>query len=134
MVWLFGRKTTQEDETFSPDPGITCEMPARPYRVLRTDLPLYSDSECKMKVKDATLIVLKSEDPKQQLSVQECMPTRKKYEIGQLVRWDLNNKKIWQNCWYKDPDSGSVELAWVQAVEFIGKIVEPGRSDPSLHP
>jgi hypothetical protein len=133
MAWLFGRKTIQTDEAFDPDPGITNEMPARPYRVLHADLPLYSDPECKMKVKDASLIVLKSEDPKQQFAVQECMPTRKKYQIGQLVRWDLNNKEMWQNCWYKDPDSGSITMAWVQAVEFIGKIVESGRSNPSLN-
>ena len=132
MAWLFGRKTIQTEEASEPDPGITNEMPARPYRVLHADLPFYSDPECKIKVKDANLIVLKSEDPKQQFSVQEYMPTRKKYEIGQLVQWDLNSRKIWQNSWYKDPDSGSIEMVWVQAVEFIGKIVEPGLSNPSL--
>ena len=124
MAWLFGRKETQTDEVYDRDPGITHEIPARPYRILRVDLPFYSDPECKMKVKDANIIVLKSEDPKQQHSVQECIPTRKKYEIGQLVKWDLNNKKVWQKCWYKDPESGGTEMVWVQAVEFIGKIVD----------
>ena len=129
MAWLFGRKKTEINEVFESDPGITNQMPARPYRVVRADLPFYSDPECRMKVENANLIVLKSEDPKQQFSVQECMPTRKKYQIGQLVRWDLNNKKIWQSCWYKNPDSDSPEKAWVQAVEFIGKIVETGSSN-----
>ena len=125
MARLFGRKKIELDDDFDPNPGITHEMPARPYSVLHTDLPFYSDPECKMKINDASLIVLKSEDPEQKHSVQECMPTRKKYEIGQLVQWELNNKKIWQNCWYKDPESGTPEKVWVQAVEFIGRIIKP---------
>ena len=47
MAWLFGRKKTETDETFDRDPGITDKMPARPYRILRADLPFYSDPECK---------------------------------------------------------------------------------------
>ena len=124
MAWLFGGKKTELDDDFDPNPGITHEMPARPYRVLRAELPFYSDPECKVKIHDASLIVLKSEDPEQKHSVQECMPTRKKYEIGQLVQWELNNKKIWQNCWYKNPESGAPEKVWVQAVEFIGRIIK----------
>ena len=126
MARLFGGKRTQMEEVLNPDPGVTEEMPARPYRVLRANLPLYSDSECKMRVEDASLIVLESEDPKQQHSVRECMPTRKKYVTGQLVQWNLNNKKVWQNCWYRNPESGAAEMAWVQAVEFIGKVIHAG--------
>ena len=131
MALLFGRKRTQIEEVFNPDPGITDEMPARPYRILRANLALYSDPECKTKVEDVNLIVLESEDPKQQHSVQECMPTRKKYETGQLVQWDLNNKKVWQSCWYRNPESGATEMAWVQAVEFIGKVVRAADTRPS---
>lgn len=131
MAWFLGRKKTQTDEAFDPNPGIIDEMPVRPYRVVHADLPFYADAECKMKVKDANIIVLKSEDPEQQHSVQECMPTRKKYEIGQLVQWDLNNKKIWQSCWYTNPESNATEKAWVQAVEFIGRIVRSGHSNAS---
>ena len=123
MAWLFGRKRRETVEVFDQNPGTIDKMPARPYRVLHADLPFYSDPECKTKVRDANLIVLESEDPKQQHSVRECMPTRKKYESGQLVQWDLNNKKVWQNCWYENPESGAAEMVWVQAVEFIGKIV-----------
>jgi hypothetical protein len=130
MTWLFGRKKTAADDEFDPNPGTMDEIPARPYRVLHADLPFYSDPECKAKVNDASLIVLKTEDPEQNHSVQECMPTRKKYEVGQLVQWDLNNKKIWQTCWYKNPESGAAERLWIQAVEFIGKIVKTGKPTP----
>jgi hypothetical protein len=123
MGLLSGRKRSDVVEAFNPNPECTDRMPARPYRVLHADLPLYSDPECKMRVEDANLIVLRSEDPRQQHQVQECVPTRKKYKSGQVVQWDLNNKKVWQNCWYRNPETGNGEKAWVQAVEFIGKIV-----------
>ena len=123
MAWLFGGKKTRETEIVNPDPGIIHTMPARPYRVLLVDLPLYSDSSCQLKIEDSSLIVLKSEDPEQKHSVEEVMPTRKKYKVGQLVQWDLNNKKVYPNSWYKNPESGEIERAWIQAVEFIGKIV-----------
>ncbi len=131
MAWLFGRGKTKIEKDLDQNPGTIYKMPARPYRVVHTGLPFYSDPECKMKVQDANLIVLQSEDPKQKHPVQECLPTRKKYRIGQLVQWDLNNKKVWQNCWYKNPESGAAEKAWVQAVEFIGKIINAERSNSS---
>ena len=124
MALHSGRKKSEVAEVFDPNPETTHTMPARPYRVLYADLPFYSDSECKGQVDNARLVVLRSEDPKQQHQVQECVPARKKYQAGQLVGWNLNNKQIWQNNWYINPETGKPEMAWIQAVEFTGKIVD----------
>lgn len=132
MGLLSGRKRSDVAEIFDPNPECIDRMPARPYRVLHADLPLYSDPECKTRVEGASLIVLRSEDPKQPHQVQECMPTRKKYKAGQLVRWDLNNKQVWQNCWYRNPETGNAEMAWTQAVEFMGKVVTAVPNTSSL--
>ena len=51
------------------------------------------------------------------------MPTRKMYSAGQLVQWDLDNRQVWQSCWYRNPETAKPEMAWTQAVEFIGRIV-----------
>ncbi len=123
MAWFHGRKKPGINEVFDTDPGITDEMPERPYRVLHADLPFYSDPECKKNVEGANLVVLQSEDPKQTHPVQECIPTRKKYRVGQLVQWDLNKDQIWQNNWFKNPDTGVIEKVWEQAVEFMGKVI-----------
>jgi len=123
MALFSGRKKAEATEVFDPNPGTTERMPMRPYRVLYADLDFCSDPECKTKVEDACLIVLRSEDPKQKHQIQECMPTRKKYQVGQLVEWDLNNNRIWQNCWFRNPETGKAEKAWIQAVEFIGRVV-----------
>ena len=123
MPWIFGRKKPRLSEAFDPNPGVRDTMPARPYRVLYADLPFFSDPECRSQVAEARLIVLRSEDPMQKHQVCECMPTRKKYQPGQLVEWDLDNKRIYQNSWYINPETGAAEKAWVQAVEFIGRVV-----------
>jgi hypothetical protein len=123
MALFSGRKRSEVSEVFDPNPETISTMPARPYRVLYSDLIFYSDPDCKKQVNDARLVVLRSEDPKQQHQVQECMPTRKKYQVGQVVGWDLNNKRIWQDNWYINPETGKAEAAWVQAVEFTGRVV-----------
>jgi hypothetical protein len=124
MALFPGRKSSEVSEVYDPNPEVISTMPARPYRVLYADLAFYSDPECKKPVDGARLVVLRSEDPKQQHQVQECMPARKMYGIGQIVEWDLNNKRIWQNNWYINPETGKAEMAWVQAAEFTGRVVE----------
>jgi hypothetical protein len=56
----------------------------------------------------------------------ECMPTLKEYSRGQILRWDINHKRLWEAAWYLNPDTGAKERAWVQAVEFTGKVVKLG--------
>ena len=123
MLWFFGRRKSQPAEVFDPNPEILQSMPARPYRVLQVDVPFCSDPECQSKIEEASIVILLSEDPKQTHKIRECMPTRKKYQAGQLVNWELDNKKIFQNCWYINPETGAPERAWVQSAEFIGKVV-----------
>jgi hypothetical protein len=117
------RRREKELPPDNPEPEETTSMPARPYRVLHADLPFYSDSKCEKEVQGARLVVLRCEDPEQKQKTIECMPVVKKYQQGQIVTWDLNNKKLWELSWYKNPDSGEVERAWTQSVEFTGKIV-----------
>jgi hypothetical protein len=121
MTEVSGRN--ESSAAFDSNPGFAEKMPARPYRVLLINLPFYSDPECKSQVEGSRLILLKSEDPKQNHQVEEWMPTRMQYQVGQIVQWGLNNKNIWQESWFKNPETGKIEKAWNQAVEFNGKIV-----------
>ena len=119
---LFRRKAIAA--VFDPKPGETSNMPVRPYRVLHPDLLFFSDPECKLEVQGARLVVVRSEDPRQQNHPVECMPTRKHYEKDQLLRWEINPKIQWEDAWYVNPESGIKEKAWVRAVEFIGLVVK----------
>ncbi len=125
---LLGQK--KKEEFFSPVPEVQHEMPTRPYRVLHANLPFYSDPECRNEVKDARLVVLKCEDPRQELKPIECMPSRKEYAQGQILRWDINPKRMWESAWYRNPDSDAIEKAWAQAVEFLGVVVVIEKNHP----
>ncbi len=113
----------QPEVPFDPNPGIADFMPVRPYRVLRADLPFYSDPHCKSEIQGARLIILRCEDPRQKHETTECMPTLKKYRDGQLVLWEINPKQQWEQAWYVNPGTGQREKAWSLAVEFNGRVV-----------
>jgi hypothetical protein len=108
---------------FDPNPGQTDIMPAIPHRVLYASLPCYSDPECKQQIPDATIVVLQALDPDDPTQEIDVAPTRRHYKAGQIVEWDLSNKKLWEKSWYRNPDSGQIEQAWNFHVEFIGRVV-----------
>lgn len=118
---LSGRKKAAP--IFDPNPEVTRGMPARPYTVLHDLLPFYSDPECRVEVQGARLLVLRSDDPRQNHHPVECMPTRKRYTRGQTLVWDIDRKLQWEDSWYVNPETGRKEKAWARAVEFIGKVV-----------
>jgi hypothetical protein len=106
-------------------PEQTIEMPAIPHRVLHADVPFYSDPDCTKLVSDASILVVRSLDPHEPVRELDIVPVRKHYAAGQIVSWELNNKKLWERCWFRNPESGLIEQAWTYHVEFIGKVVHP---------
>jgi hypothetical protein len=133
MGSLFRKKPPEP--VFDPNPAEVDYMPARPYRVVHADLPFYSDPKCLIEVEGARLVVLECEDPEQTLRPRECMPVTRAYRQGQMVGWDLNNKKLWETSYYRNPETGEPERAWSQSVEFIGPVVKvaPGAA-PGARP
>ena len=113
----------KKQEVFNPIPDEIREMPVRPFRVIHADLPFYSDAKCQNEIPDARLVILQCADTVQKRNDVECMPSRKRYKQGQTVGWDLNNKKIWQSAWYRNPETAQIEKAWTQSVEFVGRVV-----------
>jgi hypothetical protein len=99
------------------------EMPAIPHRVLYVDLPFYSDPECTQETKDGRLMILEPIDPDDPVKELDVVPTRKKYAVGQLLEWDLYKDKMWEESWYRHPETGKIERAWKLHVEFIGRVV-----------
>ena len=121
---LFGGRKKQEP--FDPNPGFVDTMPARPYRVHYADLPFYADAECRILVRGARLVILQCEDTLQKQRTIECMPALKNYRQGQIVQWETNHHRLWDDAWYLNPESGAKEKAWARSVEFVGRIYSPG--------
>ena len=110
-------------------PVETDQMPVVPYRVLYSDLPVYSDPECRNPISDAHIAILLPLDPDDQILELDVVPTRVSYQPGQIITWDLNNKRTWEAGWYRNPDSGQVEQAWTMHVEFVGELIRPKTLD-----
>src|SRR5262245_25317869 len=119
-------KSKKPAEEVPSEPAVIQFCPHRPYRVLRADMPFYSDPKGLIEVRNARLVVLECIDPRQTHRPIECMPTRMRYQPGQVVGWELNGKLLWETCYYRNAETGQVERAWAQAVEFIGPVVAEG--------
>ncbi len=104
------------------EPGTTSTMPIVPYRVLISDIPFYADPECKKEVEGARIAILRPLDP-DGFDELDIVPCRKQYAPGQYLTWHLNNKKLWEDCFYQNPFSGKVERAWTIHVEFLGLVI-----------
>jgi hypothetical protein len=35
----------------------------------------------------------------------------------------LNNKQLWEESWYRNPETGQIERAWTLHVEFVGQVL-----------
>ncbi len=110
-------------ESFDPKPEETDELPFIPYRVLHMDLPFYDDPACEKEVTDARIVILEGLDPDDELMEVDVLPTRKEYQPGQLVTLNLNNKRLWEECWFRNPETLQIEQAWTLHVEFIGQVI-----------
>lgn len=119
---LFRRK---KQAVVSDIPETTDEVPVVPYRVLYVELPFYMDPECTREVTDARIVVLEAQDPSDPPLEKDVVPSRKRYQVGQMVTWSLNNKKSWEEAWYRNPETGRIERAWTMHVEFIGEVIDP---------
>ena len=120
-----GSSSNKDDRTDSTKPETTDAVPLVPFKVLETDIPFYLDEECKKLVTDASIVIIQALDPDDSILEVDIVPTTKKYKRGDYVTLALDNKKLWEDCWYRDPQSGEIEKAWRIHVCFIGAIIDP---------
>ncbi len=109
-------------DSIGVEPETTDTMPVVPHKVLITEIPFYADSECQNEVEGATIAILRPLDP-DGFAVLDVVPCSKEYAPGQYLTWHLNNKKLWEDCYYQNPFTGKVEQAWTMHVEFVGRVV-----------
>ncbi len=119
---------SSQDESGNPSTGQirpeeTEDMPIVPYRVVHAGIPFYSDPDCKNEVSDGTIVIVESLDPDDPYPEMDIMPTHVQYSPGQLVDWNLNNKRQWEDNWFRHPETKNIERAWTLHVEFTGRLI-----------
>ncbi len=119
---VFGKKQADEPST---NPSVTKKVPLVPFKVLETDIPFYRDEECTQRVPDATLAIIQALDPDDEVQELDVVPTTLTYRKGQYVTLAFDNKKLWEDCYYRDPQEGDIAKAWRIHVNFIGEVIDP---------
>lgn len=109
-------------EPYNPNPETTDYLPVVPFRVTHAGLPFYTDPECRTEVQEARIYILEPLDPDDTVFEPEIVPSRKIYPQGALVTWSLE-KKLWETCWFKDPETGEIRQAWTAHAEFAGRLI-----------
>lgn len=104
-------------------PSVTESVPLVPFKVVEAGIPFYTDQDCKNEVADARLLILQALDPDDDIQELDILPSTQSYQAGQFVTLGLEHKKIWDECWYRDPKSGEVTQAWKVHVNFIGEVI-----------
>ena len=117
------KKTTDQEE--SRQPRISDRVPFIPYKILAADLPFFTDSECRNEVPEVRLCILLPLDPDDALVVRDIVPTPFKYQAGDYVDWSLDSKTLWEECWYRDPNTSEIKKAWNFHVNFTGAVISP---------
>ncbi len=110
------------DLTEGAEPGVTDTMPVVPHKVIYSGIPFYTDREGKNEVADGKIVVLLPLDP-DGFQMLDAVPSRKNYQPGQYLNWQLNKDKLWEECYYRNPETGQIEQAWTMHVEFVGKVL-----------
>lgn len=117
---LFKRKQIVK---LSRKPDVTDKIPVVPLKVLQVGIPFYRDPECTRRVPDATLMVLQALDPTDEVQEFDIVPTTLEYEVGQYVTLGFDNKRLWEDCYYRDPETGEIRKAWAIHVDFVGDVI-----------
>jgi len=110
----------QNREAALEEPQEVDKVPLVPFKVIDTNIPFFTDSECQKIVEDARITILQALDPEDPILEQELVPSTNKYNLGDYVTMNLDSKKLWEESWYKSPSTGKVEKAWEIHVNFIG--------------
>jgi hypothetical protein len=87
----------------------------------RSGVKLYSDPECKKERQGVSGIILAMGDKSGPKTYQIYPTTRIDYRVGDPVAWEWSQKNTWGQTWYRDPDTGKIELAWEESMEFVGR-------------
>jgi hypothetical protein len=124
---IHGHSASDDDALKAIDSGITIlkalsALPAETKTVYHPGVDIFSDASCEHKILEAKGIILETVSVDGSETALLIYPTTKSYfRRGKKVSWEWNLSRVWQNAWYRDPESGDIKQAWSQSAEFVGR-------------
>lgn len=109
------------------DSGITIlrtlqAIPRETHVVADPDVPIFSDQKLTKRITGARGLLLLNTSPGGAATYKSIYPTtRTDYRIGEPVGWEWNDAKVFDQAWYRNPDTAAVAEAWTKSMEFVGR-------------
>ncbi len=83
---------------------------------------LYADDRGTQEITDGRGVILETTSAGGAMKSLRIFPTtRTHFQRGREVAWEWSNQKSWGAAWYRHADTGDVEHAWDEALEFVGR-------------
>jgi hypothetical protein len=124
---VHGREAGDDDILRAIDIGTTIlkairAIPREVNVVHHSGIELYSDQHLTRKVAGAHGVLLRTESPGGAVTTFRIFPsTRTHFQKGMRVSWEWSPEHIFDECWYRDAETGSPKLAWSSSMEFVGR-------------
>lgn len=124
---IHGGETDESNILSAIDSGVSIlkslqALPRETNWVHHLGVPIYSDPECTIPIKNAKGVILKSASSSGAKTFYRIFPTtRTHFEKGRKVAWEWSQENTWSDAWYRDPASSEIKLAWNASMEFVGR-------------
>lgn len=123
---VHGADASDEEALRAIDSGITLyralnSIPRETNVVYHPGVPVFSDEECVTAIPETRGLILETTDPAGGRTFRIYPTTRTHYRKGMRVAWEWNMALVWNEAWYRDPDTDEVKKAWDSSGEFIGR-------------
>lgn len=127
---VHGYAASQDDILRAIDSGLTIlqaikAIPHEIHSVYHPGVEVYSDSEGKNLREGVKGVVLETTGPEGLSRRLQVFPTtRTHFQKGKKVAWEWNSSRVFDESWYKHPDTGKVTYGWSASMEFVGRHLE----------
>jgi hypothetical protein len=127
---IHGAAATDDDALSALDSGMTIlralnALPREVNVVYHPGVEVFLDADCTKPFPDAMGVILETTSPGGMMKTLRIFPsTRTYFHKGKQVTWEWNMQKVWPAAWYRDPETGSIRVAWRSSAEFVGRHVD----------
>lgn len=127
---LHGYGVTEDGVLRAIDSGLTIlktvlAIPREDSRVHHPGVDVYEDCAGLKLRPGIKAVILHTKSPNGATSKLKAYPTtRTNFVKGQRVSWEWNMNLVTEKSWYRDPDTGDINLGWYQAAEFVGRSLD----------
>jgi hypothetical protein len=120
---VHGRNVDDEDVVRALDSGLKLlgalrALPHETHTVRFPAVEVFADDTA-TQPREIKAVVLDTTSPGN--ARRDVFPTRRQYREGQVLSWEWDTSRAWNESWYRDPDTNEVMKAWDSAAEFAGR-------------